>query len=973
MSKRRAWGCALLVALAATAAVPVTSQAAEAPPINVVKDLSVGPVHPDGSDPSFFTLSGSKMVFRANNGVSGIEPWVTDGTPGGTVLLKDVETGSEHSYPYRFTTVGSTTYFFTYSDATELSALWKTDGTPGGTSLVKADLYDAEAMQPVGSTLYFFEGDVQTKLWKTDGTPGGTLLVETFANNLSTVRTAALGTELVFSAWTPSYGYELWKSDGTDAALLKDIVTGEGDSDPNIFGVVGGQLFFRAFEPTATHTTLWKTDGTADNTVVVEDPMTSGPRAVDNETYAVAGGKLYFMADDGTNGRDLWVSDGTSGSGTGLIEDITPGTDFSNIYGYVVAVGSTVYFLYNNLGNAELWSSDGTPENTSMIEEVSPAGSGGANDLVAGDDEVFWVGDDGTTGMEVWRSNGTASNAAVVANLGSGSTSSNPTSLAFGLGDQLFFAANAGFGQEPYVTTGDPPSGATLLKDVHPPSSEFNDARWGKAGSNIYFAFDDGVHGTELWKSNGTSAGTVMVEDIYPDGDGSFPQSFVAMNGIIYFNAYTPTHGNELWRSDGTELGTYRLEDISPGGDGGYVYYPTVVGNKLFFGSYSPATGIELYVTDGSVSGAQLVKDITPTNTSNVDNLTAVGSELWFTVPTGDVGETGTYRTDGTETGTVKVSSNLAYPSIALYNGSVYFNAYGETNGELYKSDGTPEGTVQISHQSGVDGGFNAQDFTILNNVLYFLANEDGSSQKPRLYKTTGTEASTSPLSPLSLEFVDDLQKVGNRLVFRANDGTHGVELWRSDGTFVGTKLIEDIGPGTSVTGDGPIMTVIGKALFFAARDATHGRELWISDGTAANTFMVQDFNDLGDTRPTHMIGLGNKILFAGNTETLGRELLGLTSPRATSLSLKVAKKPSKLKASGVLNPAHAGAPITVTLYKKKDGRFRKVATKKPSSSAAGAYATSFARPDGGRCKLTAKYAGHIDHKPATRSIQFRC
>lgn len=39
----------------------------------------------------------------------------------------------------------------------------------------------------------------------------------------------------------------------------------------------------------------------------------------------------------------------------------------------------------------------------------------------------------------------------------------------------------------------------------------------------LFFKANDGVHGGELWKSNGTEAGTVMVKDIDPVGDGYMP------------------------------------------------------------------------------------------------------------------------------------------------------------------------------------------------------------------------------------------------------------------------------------------------------------------------------------------------------------------------------------------------------------------------------------------------------------------
>src|SRR6516164_8224053 len=36
-----------------------------------------------------------------------------------------------------------------------------------------------------------------------------------------------------------------------------------------------------------------------------------------------------------------------------------------------------------------------------------------------------------------------------------------------------------------------------------------------------FFVANDGVHGPELWKSNGTAAGTILVKDIIPGAPGS--------------------------------------------------------------------------------------------------------------------------------------------------------------------------------------------------------------------------------------------------------------------------------------------------------------------------------------------------------------------------------------------------------------------------------------------------------------------
>ena len=89
----------------------------------------------------------------------------------------------------------------------------------------------------------------------------------------------------------------------------------------------------------------------------------------------------------------------------------------------------------------------------------------------------------------------------------------------------------------------------------------------------LFFRANDGEHGDELWKSDGTAAGTVLVKDINPGGSGTI-DNLTAVDGTLFFTADDGEHGNELWKSDGTEAGTVLVKDINPGSAYGFPTAP---------------------------------------------------------------------------------------------------------------------------------------------------------------------------------------------------------------------------------------------------------------------------------------------------------------------------------------------------------------------------------------------------------------
>lgn len=172
---------------------------------------------------------------------------------------------------------------------------------------------------------------------------------------------------------------------------------------------------------------------------------------------------------------------------------------------------------------------------------------------------IYFRGDDGETGRELWKSDGTRSGTLLVKEINPGPASSAPANFVY-LDGLLYFSADDGkSGRELWRSDGTA-AGTLRVKDINPGRKGSAPTFLTRVGKLLFFRADDGRQGRELWRSDGSTAGTVLVKDINPGNKSATPLALTDIQGQLRFSADDGEHGRTLWISDGTPAGTRPLE-----------------------------------------------------------------------------------------------------------------------------------------------------------------------------------------------------------------------------------------------------------------------------------------------------------------------------------------------------------------------------------------------------------------------------
>ena len=820
---------------------------------------------PADSNPSVGAAMGGYFYFAASdgtNGTTGRELWRTDGTPGGTALVKDICPGAGDSSP-QMIVAASTSLFFVATDGLHGQQLWKSDGTPAGTVPISSlptnaaitDLF-ATGNGACYGVNYGGAFSLTNILLRTDGTvagtfpltgPGGVVTTNYVFGNLD-----VSGTDIVFGSLDYYDGLfltnSLWSFSGTGPYVAFKLTTQPSQiTDAHIVGtncyfVAGGTNYNTYAGTTSTNGVhwcyitnyyarryMWRVNLYGQNLQVADaspwggNQGYSGPYCIqngigfyDSQFYGitVANGHLFYTYNWTPFGAGAnytygpWMALGQSGSPV----TIDPNNG-AHVEVFIGSIGANTYF-HDPYTNSVIYRTDGVSSPVLALD-LGALGFHPTSYQQVG--TKFYFQDGGSLGSYTGLG---------VTDLTQGGThritsggTLEPTFYYPGflgaLGSlALYHIPDPQTGDEPYRSDGTT-NGTFLLKDIAlgtnspPPSTGI------ASGGLFYFPLGTPDTGLELWRSDGTAAGTFLLKDINPGTNGSSPSQLTPCNGLLFFSANDGSHGQELWRSDGTLAGTYMVKDIRLGAAGSNPTNLVVTGSQLFFVGDDGSHGPELWVSDGTATGTFLVQDIQPGIASaNIHGLGASGGEAHFMAGTNS------------------------------------------TAGQLWFSTAAPGGAQFLYDFGQLQYTSLPQGFTPFNGKfffgLYFYSYTDHAFE-PYLVATDDTPSGTGFIVANA---GNEIGTAGGRLFTTSYNA-----LLTSDGTATGTVVLVTNLPGVGQ------LTPLGTQMYFAA-----GAGLWSSDGTTNGTFPVAQFSDPSQA-VANLTPFQGALIFSAGSPALGREL----------------------------------------------------------------------------------------------------
>ncbi|ATB34821.1 HYR domain-containing protein [Cystobacter fuscus] len=671
----------------------------------------------------------------------------------------------------------------------------------------------------------------------------------------------------------------LTTTDTRPVRLIRDIHPEEDTtfgSRPSGFARMGSFVYFSAADAQLERIGLWRTDGTDEGTTRVASVYVP-------ETPTEVDGLLYFSS--GNPDKEPWRSDGTP-EGTFRLADLQPGTDGSSPKGFTGLAGA-VYF-FTEYGTPALWRYDPATGVTTALRSVCESYCSMSN-LVVHAGRLYFTIEGDRSGSGLWTSDGTEAGTVRVSEVQPVDFRPSEPGLV-SLDGALYFLARESYasGQSLWRSDGTTAGTRPVLR-LDPAGTTSRSMSLLRVDDALAIAVEESSTQWSLWWSDGTAPGTVRLKEFTLSYSNDGLVSLTAVGNRLFFvvaDMGSYPSFDELWSSDGTASGTVRVKQYKSTTSSwdAAVRELTAVDDMLYFVAEDPTVGVELWRTDGTEQGTVLVRNIDPRDapgtspSSGPRFLSAIGDTLYFTADDGHSGYE-LWKSQGQAWNTVRVKdiyrewwkAGGTNPSILGTAGGLWFFHARELLGgattifthSLWRTDGTEAGTFAVKSLGSdwIDPP-STEGASLGSDFIFFST--DGSTGA--LWKTAG--AATGDVVQLwTGSYPGALEAAGGQVFFYGTQSGLGEELWRTDGTPEGTRLVKDLVPGwnSSVPRS---FTPVGEWLYFTAQDGVSGREVWRTDGTPEGTSRVADLMPgSGSSNPSGLTDVGGALFFVATTD----------------------------------------------------------------------------------------------------------
>lgn len=696
----------------------------------------------------------------------------------------------------------------------------------------------------------------------------------TYGSNITEM--VSCGDLIFFAAYEKEFGRELWKSNGTPEGTQRITDLCDKGCSPRIQNLtaVGNKLFFTA-SYAAFGIELWVSDGTPEGTKMLKD-INKGGSNVAPENLTAFHSKLLFTADDGQHGKELWISDGTS-EGTQLLSDLTKGKGSTELIDITLSSLGALITCQSDQTGFKIFKSDGT--STGTVELVSNQEMDEILKVLHHSDKLILIGKkkDKTLILqysfklnkieEIGLKGITSGYQLLDALLGSD-----------GLVHGLYVNKKNQYEAYKFTNTGT----AKKLKFSHDAKdlNYLNSVHLSQYNTWIFYHKET----DELLYFSSNSQSDVwnrfFTGESFNDADDT--RRFAEYNGRVLMVLREKSGGEELYTSNGTQEGTVRLVDYNQGVVGSNPYFYGDFKGKLLLVANNGIDGDEPHLMDKE-NRLRLIGDICKDGfVSNISSITII-QDLSCFFGTNYNGDLKVWGTNSTEKGTRVLSfisrKNHQELTPELLAGGAsgqifisYLDEHGTYHVGVSKKEGDYTEIIQFEDNpvfamtyfmKSVKGGvvFNAAD-TLHGNELWF---SDGTVKGTKLLKDISPgKRSSNPSNFIIYK---------SQVYFTADNFNEGNEFWKTDGTAQGTVIVKDICDGACSSGPYSYY-VSSNGLYFTASDKEHGYELWKSDGTARGTVLVSDIaKGEFDSEPRSFCEMEGVIYFTAYTEESGIEL----------------------------------------------------------------------------------------------------